>query len=99
MEYITYNYGNTGSNMSNLLKLFQESSALYGSNAVFIEDLYEQYLENPDSVSKSWRIKFDNIHDHSTFEVAHSPIVNRFEKLATSLKVDSQNYKVLLKKV
>jgi len=84
VEYITYNYGNTGSNMSNLLKLFQESSALYGSNAIFIEDLYEQYLENPDSVSKSWRIKFDNIHDHSSFEVAHSPIVNRFEKLATS---------------
>lgn len=70
--------------MSNLLKLFQESSALYGSNAVFIEDLYEQYLENPDSVSKSWRDKFNTIHDKSTYEIAHSPIVNRFEKLATS---------------
>jgi len=70
--------------MSNLLKLFKESSALYGSNAVFIEDLYEQYLENPDSVSPSWREQFNNIHDKSTHETAHSPIVDRFEKLATS---------------
>ncbi|NOQ77177.1 MAG: 2-oxoglutarate dehydrogenase E1 component [Methylococcaceae bacterium] len=70
--------------MSNLLKLFQESSALYGSNAVFIEDLYEQYLENPDSVTESWRVKFDSIHDQSTHETAHSPIVSRFEKLATA---------------
>ncbi|MFW5443298.1 MAG: 2-oxoglutarate dehydrogenase E1 component [Methylococcaceae bacterium] len=70
--------------MSNLLKLFQESSALYGSNAVFIEDLYEQYLENPDSVSESWRNKFNTIQNGSLHETAHSPIVNRFEKLAQS---------------
>ncbi|MFK5950206.1 MAG: 2-oxoglutarate dehydrogenase E1 component [Methylococcales bacterium] len=70
--------------MSNLLKLFQESSALYGSNAVFIEDLYEQYLENPDSITQSWRDKFDNLHDQASHEVAHSPIVDRFKKLAIS---------------
>ncbi len=70
--------------MSNLLKLFQDSSALYGSNAVFIEDLYEQYLENPESVSESWRKKFNSLHDQSTYETAHSPIVNRFKKLANS---------------
>jgi 2-oxoglutarate dehydrogenase E1 component len=68
--------------MSNLLKLFQESSGLYGSNAVFIEDLYEQFLENPDSVSDSWRKKFNSIHNGVTHEIAHSPIVNRFEELA-----------------
>jgi len=70
--------------MSNLLKLFQESSALYGSNAVYIENLYEQYLENPDSVSENWRSKFNDIQNGSLHEIAHSPIVNRFEKLALS---------------
>ena len=70
--------------MSNLLKLFQESSALYGSNAVFIEDLYEKYLENPKLVSASWREKFNAIHNGTTHETAHSPIVNRFEQLAVS---------------
>ena len=68
--------------MSNLLKQFQESSALYGSNAVFIEELYEKYLENPDLVSESWREKFNSIHDGAKHEIAHSPIVNRFEELA-----------------
>jgi len=33
--------------MSKLLKLFQDSSSLYGSNASFIENLYERYLEDP----------------------------------------------------
>ncbi|MCK5830950.1 MAG: 2-oxoglutarate dehydrogenase E1 component [Methylococcales bacterium] len=70
--------------MSNLLKLFQDSSALYGSNAVYIEHLYEQYLENPDSVSQSWRAKFDILHNGIKHETAHSPIVDRFEKLAST---------------
>lgn len=70
--------------MSNLLKLFRDSSAFYGSNAVFIEDLYEQYLENPELVPQSWRTKFNDIHNGSRHEQAHSPIVDRFEKLATT---------------
>ncbi len=70
--------------MSNLLKLFQESSALYGSNATFIEDLYEQFLDNPDSVSENWREKFNAIHNGATYETAHGPIVGRFEKLASA---------------
>ena len=68
----------------NLLKQFQESSALYGSNAVFIEDLYEKYLENPDLVTESWRTKFDSLHEGAHYETAHSPIIKRFENLAIS---------------
>ncbi|WP_305907161.1 2-oxoglutarate dehydrogenase E1 component [Methylomarinum sp. Ch1-1] len=70
--------------MSNLLKLFRDSSALYGNNAVYIEDLYEQYLENPDSVPESWREKFSKIQDKSKVDIPHSPIVERFEQLAIS---------------
>ena len=70
--------------MSSLLKQFQESSALYGSNAAFIEDLYEKFLENPDLVSESWRKKFSTIHNGSMHETPHSSIVNRFEELAQS---------------
>lgn len=64
--------------------MFQDSSALYGSNAAFIEDLYEKYLQNPELVSQNWREKFNNIHSGATRETPHSPIVNRFEKLAVS---------------
>ncbi len=70
--------------MNNLLKQFRDSSALYGNNAVYIEDLYEQYLENPDSVPESWRNKFNALQQKANLEIAHSPIVERFEQLAVS---------------
>ena len=44
--------------MSDLLKLFQDSSSFQGSNASFIENLYERFLENPDSVELSWQKEF-----------------------------------------
>jgi len=74
--------------MSDLLKLFRESSAFYGSNAIFIEDLYEQYLENPESVEESWRIKFNCLHNGIT-DMPHSPIVERFANLAASSSTSS----------
>ncbi|MBS4052327.1 MAG: 2-oxoglutarate dehydrogenase E1 component [Methylomonas sp.] len=70
--------------MSNLLKLFEETSAYYGGNANYIEYLYEQYLSDPDSVSGNWRQRFDAIHCGSTDDTPHSAIVDRFEKLAIS---------------
>ena len=68
--------------MSKLLKLFQDSSSLYGSNASFIESLYEKFLEDPESVDPSWQKEFSAIHDGVEYEAAHSPIVKRFAQLA-----------------
>ena len=68
--------------MTELLKLFQESSSLQGSNASFIEYLYECYLENPESVELSWQKVFKGIHNGHSYETAHSPIVERFAQLA-----------------
>lgn len=68
--------------MSKLIKLFQDSSSLYGSNASFIEDLYERFLEDPDSVEPSWQEHFKTIHQGITYETAHSPVVERFAQLA-----------------
>ena len=31
-------------------------SYLFGSNAHYIEELYEQFLENPDSVDEKWKL-------------------------------------------
>ncbi|MCL7419529.1 MAG: 2-oxoglutarate dehydrogenase E1 component [Methylobacter sp.] len=69
--------------MSKLLKLFQDSSSLYGSNASFIENLYEKFLEDPESVEPSWQKEFSAIHNGVDYEAAHSPIVERFARLAT----------------
>ncbi len=37
------------------------STALNGPNAAFIEDLYEQYLRDPNTVATSWREYFEKI--------------------------------------
>ncbi|MFA5983017.1 MAG: 2-oxoglutarate dehydrogenase E1 component [Methylococcaceae bacterium] len=68
--------------MTKLIKLFQDTSSLYGSNASFIEDLYEQFLENPDSVEDSWKAKFSQIHGPSSYETPHGPVIERFSQLA-----------------
>ena len=36
------------------------STQAYGANIAFIEELYERYRANPDSVSASWREFFKN---------------------------------------
>lgn len=68
--------------MSNLLKLFQETAALSGSNAGYIEEMYEHYLEDPESVEKSWRSKFSKLHNGINYDIPHGPIIDRFEQLA-----------------
>jgi len=67
-----------------LVKMFYDTSALYGNNASFVEDLYEQYLENPDSVPESWQKKFSEIRQPNQHDIPHSPIVERFAQLAVS---------------
>ena len=68
--------------MSNLLKLFQDSSSLQGSNASFVENLYERFLEDPESVDPSWQKEFSNIQHGAAYETPHSPVVERFAQLA-----------------
>ena len=43
----------------NFMRLMQNSSLLFGGNAPFIEELYEQYLVDPGSVPLEWRGYFD----------------------------------------
>lgn len=62
------------------MKEQQDISVLFGSNAAFVEDIYEQYLHDPTSVDEKWRTYFDSVRQE-TEETAHGPIVNAFEKL------------------
>ena len=69
--------------MDNLLKLFQSTSAFNGSNANFVEDMYEQYINDPESISEDWRNHFNSLRDHSEItDIPHSPIVKHFADLA-----------------
>ena len=65
--------------MSNSLKEQLASTPLFGGNASAVERLYEQYLENPDSVADGWRDYFEAMGDPDA-EIVHSAI--RAELLA-----------------
>ena len=60
--------------MDNLLKHFAQSSQL-GANAAYIEDLYEQYLVDPESVGAKWRAYFDGFKGREAGDLPHSPAI------------------------
>ncbi|HJV11998.1 MAG TPA: 2-oxoglutarate dehydrogenase E1 component, partial [Burkholderiales bacterium] len=68
-----------------MLKEFLANSYLFGGNAAFIEDLYEKYLANPQSVPEEWRDYFDrmqNLPGALDKDVAHAPVVESFVQRA-----------------
>ncbi len=52
--------------MNTLSRPIQDSSAFSEDNASFLEELYERYLRDPESVDPSWREKFANLQVEST---------------------------------
>ena len=71
--------------MNNLLQLFKSTSALNGANANFVEDMYEQYLNDPESVNEQWQQQFASIRAGAeTIDIAHSSIRKHFADLAKS---------------
>ncbi|NYT38375.1 2-oxoglutarate dehydrogenase E1 component [Allopusillimonas soli] len=70
-------------------KELSSNSYLFGSNASYVEELYESYLDNPGSVSDQWRIYFDQLQhlpaadgSESTRDQAHAPVVASFAQRA-----------------
>jgi len=63
--------------------MFQDafsSSYLSGGNAAFIEELYERYLRDPQSVDVAWREHFDGlVRAADGRDVAQGPVVAAFE--------------------
>ncbi|AVY93070.1 MULTISPECIES: 2-oxoglutarate dehydrogenase E1 component [Microvirgula] len=64
-------------------------SYLFGGNAPFVEELYEQYLNDPSSVTAEWRDYFDKLQaaDSGARDVPHLPIQESFIQLARSPRV------------
>ena len=71
--------------MAALLKEYLGTSHLFGANAPFIEELYESYLSDPESVAPEWRLYFDQLQQlPGAADVAHEPIRQSFVKLVRS---------------
>ncbi|WP_427835071.1 2-oxoglutarate dehydrogenase E1 component [Actinobacillus pleuropneumoniae] len=58
------------------------SSPFGGSNQTYVEEIYEQYLENPANVDASWRAIFDTLPKTQVVEQPHSQVRDYFRKLA-----------------
>ncbi|ABO23522.1 2-oxoglutarate dehydrogenase E1 component [Shewanella loihica] len=94
-----------------IMKAWLESSHLNGANSTYVEEMYEAYQEDPQSVSEDWRAVFDNLPyaNGATADVpeaAHSKVREYFRSLAldgrhksaarvTDPEVDAKQVKVL----
>jgi 2-oxoglutarate dehydrogenase E1 component len=67
-----------------MMKEMLGNSYLFGSNASFIEALYESYLKDPASVEPRWRDYFDELQriDQGAADVSHFDVQERFADLA-----------------
>ena len=69
---------------------YQGNTYLFGGNAPYVEEMYENYLSNPGSVPDSWRDYFDALQhvpatdgSHAK-DVPHLPVINAFAERAKS---------------
>jgi 2-oxoglutarate dehydrogenase E1 component len=70
-----------------MMKEFLTNSYLFGGNAPFVEEVYEQYLADPASVPGEWRAYFDKLQllpGGAAKDVAHAPVVASFAQRAKS---------------
>jgi 2-oxoglutarate dehydrogenase E1 component len=67
---------------------YNGNSYLFGGNAPYVEEMYENYLDNPGSVSDSWRSYFDALQHvpavdgSASKDVPHLPVINAFAQRA-----------------
>jgi len=67
---------------------YQGNTYLFGGNAPYVEEMYENYLANPGSVPDNWRDYFDALQHvpavdgSQTKDVPHLPVVNAFAERA-----------------
>ncbi|MGJ7488181.1 2-oxoglutarate dehydrogenase E1 component [Variovorax sp. LT2P21] len=76
------------SDSSPVYQAYQGNTYLFGGNAPYVEEMYENYLENPGSVPDNWRSYFDALQHvpaadgSNARDVAHLPVVNAFAERA-----------------
>ncbi|HEX7031019.1 MAG TPA: 2-oxoglutarate dehydrogenase E1 component [Gammaproteobacteria bacterium] len=65
------------------------SSLFSGGNAAYLEELYEQYLEDPDSLSDGWKDFFHGFQAAMAEggDVPHGPIVAEFRRRANAPRI------------
>ncbi len=67
---------------------YASNTYLFGGNAPYVEEMYENYLANPTSVTDTWREYFDALQNvpagdgSDARDVPHLPVINAFAERA-----------------
>ncbi|WP_295546970.1 2-oxoglutarate dehydrogenase E1 component [uncultured Pseudacidovorax sp.] len=73
---------------ASIYNAYQGNSYLFGGNAPYVEEMYENYLANPGSVPDNWRSYFDALQHvpasdgSDSRDVPHQPVINAFAERA-----------------
>ncbi|MBI3100237.1 MAG: 2-oxoglutarate dehydrogenase E1 component [Burkholderiales bacterium] len=89
------------SDTTSVYQAYQGNTYLFGGNAPYVEEMYENYLANPGSVPDTWREYFDALQHvpavdgSNARDVPHMPVINAFAERAkaggTKVVVASEN--------
>lgn len=72
------------SETNNVYVAYNSNSYLFGGNAPYVEEMYENYLADPTSVPDTWRAYFDALQNvpaadgTDSRDVPHMPVINAF---------------------
>jgi 2-oxoglutarate dehydrogenase E1 component len=78
----------SGTPSASVYSTYQSNSYLFGGNAPYVEEMYENYLANPGSVPDNWRDYFDALQHvpasdgSNARDVPHLPVINAFAERA-----------------
>ena len=73
---------------TNVFQAYSGNTYLFGGNAPYVEEMYENYLANPGSVPDTWREYFDALQHvpavdgSNAKDVPHLPVINAFAERA-----------------
>ncbi|WP_087745537.1 MULTISPECIES: 2-oxoglutarate dehydrogenase E1 component [unclassified Acidovorax] len=76
------------SDTTSVYQAYQGNTYLFGGNAPYVEEMYENYLANPGSVPDTWRAYFDALQHvpavdgSNAKDVPHLPVINAFAERA-----------------
>ena len=76
------------SETNTVYQAYQANTYLFGGNAPYVEEMYENYLANPGSVPDTWRDYFDALQNvpavdgSNAKDVPHQPVINAFAERA-----------------
>jgi 2-oxoglutarate dehydrogenase E1 component len=76
------------SETNTVYQAYQANTYLFGGNAPYVEEMYENYLANPGSVPDTWREYFDALQHvpavdgSNAKDVPHQPVIDAFAQRA-----------------